>query len=111
MCLLAVCVAGLLLAPSARAEAPNDKEIKEMVAKGYDYLKKSQGEDGSFSPQRAGPGITALVAAALLKNGYAPTDPVVAKALGFIEKNVQKDGGIYNKFLANYTTAVAVMAL
>ncbi|MBO0700116.1 MAG: terpene cyclase/mutase family protein, partial [Zavarzinella sp.] len=31
-----------------------------------------------------------------------------AKALGFLEKNVQKDGGVYNRFLANYTTAIAI---
>ena len=81
-----------------------------MLDKGYAFLKKHQGEDGSFSPQVAGPGVTALVVAALLRNGYAADDPVVAKGLAYLEKNVQKDGGIYDKGLANYTTSVALMA-
>ena len=34
----------------------------------------------------------------------------MAKAIGYLEKNVQKDGGIYNKGLANYTTSLAIMA-
>src|SRR5208337_505201 len=36
--------------------------------------------------------------------------PLVARAMGYLENHVQKDGGIYNKGLANYTTSVAVMA-
>ena len=32
------------------------------------------------------------------------------RCLTYLEKNVQKDGGIYNKRLANYTTCVALMA-
>jgi squalene-hopene/tetraprenyl-beta-curcumene cyclase len=36
---------------------------------------------------------------------------MVAKALKFIEKSVKKDGGIYDKGLANYTTSVSLMAL
>ncbi|MGE3807191.1 MAG: prenyltransferase/squalene oxidase repeat-containing protein [Gemmataceae bacterium] len=110
MALPMVCVAALL-ASGLRAAPPTEKEVKVLVTKGYDFLKKSQNEDGSFSPQRAGPGITALVVTALLKNGYDASDPVVAKALASLQKNVQKDGGIYNRFLANYTTAISVMAL
>ena len=34
---------------------------------------------------------------------------MIAKALGFLEKQVQKDGGVYNRFLANYTTAIAIL--
>src|SRR5262249_35807547 len=30
--------------------------------------------------------------------------------LAYMETRVQKDGGIYDKFLANYTTSVALMA-
>ena len=66
--------------------------------------------DGSFSPQRAGPGISAVVAAGLLRNGFNVDDPVVARTLAYLEKKVQADGGIYDKFLANYTTSVALMA-
>lgn len=90
--------------------APDAKEVQEVLKKAVDFLKKQQKEDGSFSPQRAGPGITALVVAGLLRNGVSADEPVVAKALGYLEKNVQKDGGVYDKGLANYTTSVAMMA-
>jgi squalene-hopene/tetraprenyl-beta-curcumene cyclase len=87
------------------------REVNDLVDKAYAYLKKHQGGDGSFSPRIAGPGVSALVAAALLRNGYGPDDPVVAGALRYLEKSVRNDGGIYDKGLANYTTSVAIMAL
>src|SRR6266851_2253760 len=67
--------AGLLLslqplAARAAESAPDSKEVKELVDKAVAYLKKRQGEDGSFAPKIAGPGVSALVAASLLRNGY-----------------------------------------
>ena len=99
-----------VLTPPARAVGPDAKDVQAVLDKGYAFLKKQQGEDGSWSPKIAGPGVTALVVAALLRNGYAADDPVVAKGLDYLEKNVQQDGGVYNKQLANYTTSVALMA-
>src|SRR5438309_10342374 len=46
----------------------------------------------------------------MLHHGYGTDDPMVAKAMAYLEKNVKKDGGIYDKALANYTTSVALMA-
>ena len=107
---LAAVLALAALTPPADAVGPDAKDVQAVLDKGYAFLKKQQGEDGSWSPRIAGPGVTALVVAALLRNGYAADDPVVAKGLDYLEKNVQKDGGIYNKQLANYTTSVALMA-
>jgi squalene-hopene/tetraprenyl-beta-curcumene cyclase len=89
---------------------PSAKEVRAVLAKAVDFLKTTQKEDGSFSPKIAGPGISALVAAGLLQHGHSPKEPLLAKTLGYLEKQVQKDGGIYSKFLANYTTSVAIMA-
>ncbi len=97
----------LLAADGSSADAA---EVRPVVAKAVAFLRSQQKEDGSFSPELAGPGVTAVVAAGLLRNGVGLEDPVVAKALAYLEKNVQKDGGVYNKFLANYTTSVALMA-
>jgi squalene-hopene/tetraprenyl-beta-curcumene cyclase len=108
--LAAAALTALVAAPAARAVGPDAKDVQQVVDKGYAFLKSKQGEDGSFSPKLAGPGVTALVVAALLRNGYGPEDPVVAKALRYLEKNVKDDGGVYDKGLANYTTSVAVMA-
>jgi squalene-hopene/tetraprenyl-beta-curcumene cyclase len=95
----------------AGAVGPDPRDVQAMRDKAVAFLKKHQARDGSFSARFAGPGITALVVAALLRNGYGPSDPTVARALTYLEKSVKKDGGIYGKGLANYTTCVALMAL
>jgi squalene-hopene/tetraprenyl-beta-curcumene cyclase len=99
--------------PARAADAdvgPDPKEVKAVVDKAVAYLRKSQQEDGSFSARRLGPGISALVAAGLLRNGVSPDDPTAAKTLNYLETKVQKNGGVYDKVLANYTTSVALMA-
>jgi squalene-hopene/tetraprenyl-beta-curcumene cyclase len=106
---------GLLMAvvaiPARAADVgPDPKDVKAMADKAYAFLSKSQGEDGSFSPRLGGPGVTALVVAGMLRNGVSADDPVVKKAMAYLEKSIQKDGGIYDKRLANYTTSVAVLA-
>lgn len=104
-------LAGFVAARASAADAgPDPKDVQAMVQKGAAFLKKTQNPDGSFSPKRAGPGISALVATALLRNGYSTDEPTVAKTLRYLETNVQKDGGVYNRFLANYTTCVALLA-
>jgi squalene-hopene/tetraprenyl-beta-curcumene cyclase len=89
---------------------PDPAEVRPVIDQAYEFLKARQKPDGSFEPLRAGgPGPSALIAAALIRLGKPIDDPVVAKALGFLEKQVQKDGGVYNRFLANYTTAIAIL--
>ncbi len=89
---------------------PDPKEVQEVLSKAINYLKSQQTAEGGFAPKIAGPGVSALVAAGLVRNGVRPKEPLVVRTLAFLEKNVQPDGGIYDKFLANYTTSVAVMA-
>jgi prenyltransferase beta subunit len=101
------------LTPLARAaddSGADPQQFKEVLEKAADYLKSHQEADGSFSPKVAGPGVTAVVAAGMLRCGFRRDDPVVTRCLAYLEKNIQKDGGIYNKRLANYTTSVALMA-
>jgi len=85
---------------------------EEVVAKAINYLRSRQAEDGAFAKD-TGPAVTALVAAALLRQGRTVNDPMVAKALAYVEKFVQDDGGIYQvgSYHRNYETCVAVMAL
>lgn len=104
---LAIALAASL---SATAQiAPASKDVQAVADKAYAFLKSRQKDDGSFEPSRGGPGTTALIAAALIKLGKSPDDPVVAKALASLEKSVQKDGGVYNRFLQNYTTCIAIL--
>lgn len=98
------------LRPSLSA-APDAKALDAVLDKGYDFLKSKQKADGSIAPPQVGePGIAALTVAALVRAGKPTTDPVVAKALNYIEGSVKADGGVYNRGLANYTTSLAVMA-
>ncbi len=112
VCSAALAAAVLAAALQARADAagPDAREVRALVEKARDYLQKHQGADGSFSPRIAGPGVTAVVVAGLLRNGCSPDDPVVAKGLAYMAKSVKRDGGIYDRGLANYTTSVAMMA-
>ena len=93
----------------ARA-APPAADLKAVLDKAITFLGTKQNEDGSFAPKLGGPGITALTVSALLRNGVAADTPVVAKGLAYLEKNIQKDGGVYGKGLANYTTCLAIVA-
>jgi squalene-hopene/tetraprenyl-beta-curcumene cyclase len=90
--------------------SPTATEIQAVLNKAVAYLRTRQNDDGSFSPRLGGPGISALVAAGLIRNGVSPSDPLVARTLGYLEKKVHKDGGIYDQGLANYTTSVALLA-
>lgn len=90
--------------------APDAKDVQASLDKAIAYLKKSQDANGSWSAQRTGPGVTALIAAGMLRAGVPADDPALAKALDYLEKSVKKDGGIYDKGLANYVTSCGVMA-
>lgn len=79
---------------------------------GVAFLRQSQGADGSFSSQ-AGPGVTGLVAAALLSIGVPKNDAMVDKAIVYLLKTKRADGGLYAEGSrhANYETCLAIMAL
>jgi squalene-hopene/tetraprenyl-beta-curcumene cyclase len=100
----------LFVTPAAPiAAAPKPGDVGASIDKAIAYLATKQNPDGSFAPKLGGPGVTALIAAGLIRNGRGD-DPVVKKALAYLEKSVQDDGGIYNKALANYSTCVALIA-
>jgi squalene-hopene/tetraprenyl-beta-curcumene cyclase len=94
------------------AQPPVDaKAYRQTVDRAVEYLKtKAQAPDGSFASQ-VGPGVTALVTTALLRQGLGPDDPAVAKSLKYLEGFVQKDGGVYRpgNNLENYETCLAIM--
>jgi squalene-hopene/tetraprenyl-beta-curcumene cyclase len=110
--LVAVLVLGIsITALPTWAAGPDPKDVDALRDKAIDFLRKQQKEDGSYSDPRMAAGVTALTVAALLRSGLTPEDESVAKSLKYLEKLVKKDGGIYGKGLANYTTSVAIMAL
>jgi len=95
-----------------KAAAAEQAQASKLVDRGIAYLSGAQADDGSFSKE-AGPGITALVATAFLENGRTPQDPVVARALKYVESHVQPDGGIYadDSKYRNYETSLAIRCL
>lgn len=103
--------------PSLAAEEPSQPAVAgqhaRAVTQGIEYLRnRGQADDGSFSGQ-TGSAVTALCVSAILQNRpQAIADPVVVKAMAFLEQNVRADGGIYavGSKHRNYETCVAVQA-
>jgi len=83
---------------------------EKLVERGVTFLRTMQNEDGSFSPD-LGPGITSLVTTSLLRSGVPEGDPVIGKALQYIEKFTREDGGIYQdeSLYKNYETSLAML--
>lgn len=96
--------------------APDQAQWEGTVDRAISYLRKSQAQDGSWSAQ-VSPGITGIIVTGLLRTGrIQPDDPMVSRALGYIEGLVNPQAGhIAGKSprvqLQNYVTSVNVMAL
>jgi squalene-hopene/tetraprenyl-beta-curcumene cyclase len=108
--LIIVISADSLLAKDTSASKVDRAKVRQAIDKAADFLKHAQANDGSFSGS-SGPGVTAIVGAALMRCGRSPQDPVVAKALKYLESNVHEDGGIYQKGSnhKNYETCLAIV--
>ncbi len=99
-----------LAAANAADDAAN-KQYQQMVDKAVAFLAtKGQAEDGSYSAA-AGPAVTALITTSILRQGRSPDDPVVAKALKYVEEFIREDGGIYTESThnKNYETCIALV--
>jgi squalene-hopene/tetraprenyl-beta-curcumene cyclase len=103
----------VVLASSTRAADDWDAVTDKAIA----FLKTSQNADGSWGKPPQNRGVTGVIVTGLLQTGKAtPDDPVVAKALTFIESLIEpKAGHIAGKDAAmglqNYVTSINVMAL
>jgi squalene-hopene/tetraprenyl-beta-curcumene cyclase len=86
------------------------EKLSQTIQRGVDFLRQAQADDGSYSAA-SGPGITAIAATALLRSGLTPRDPVVAKALAYVEKHRHDDGGIYanGSRYKNYETSLSIV--
>jgi len=89
--------------------ADTRQKLMQSLGRAADYLKKEQAEDGLWSKH---PGVTGMAATALLRQtGTTPKAqmPVVGKSLDALAKLAKPDGGIYEKMIPHYITAVSVM--
>lgn len=96
--------------------SPELLQWEQTVDKTIAYLRSTQGQDGSWGAQQS-PGITGIVVTGLLQTGrISPSDPMVEKALKYIESLINtKEGHIAGKDpraqLKNYVTCINVLAL
>jgi squalene-hopene/tetraprenyl-beta-curcumene cyclase len=105
-----IAVVGFVDRGDAQESADSAAAREQAVTRGIEWLRtKGQADDGSFTSQ-AGPGITALVTTAVLRSGRTAQDPLVAKALKYLEGFVQPNGGIYQKGsrISTYETCLAM---
>ncbi len=103
--------ASALVARAIGSPKPPDVSSETLIEKAVGFLRPRQEADGSWSPNRKEPGITALVITALLRSKrVTPNEPVVAKGLAYLEGFLDPSGGLANAAHANYSTAIALMA-
>ncbi len=97
--------------PQAVEVQPADPTPEALIDRGIAFLRETQAEDGSWTPD-FGPAITALAITPMLDHpDIDHTDPAVAKAIEYILSFVQEDGSIHSGLLQNYNTSICVSAL
>ncbi|WP_425395523.1 prenyltransferase/squalene oxidase repeat-containing protein [Aeoliella sp.] len=117
MCVRFLAPLALLLAVSTLSFAQETATkpaptAQHLAARGVEYLRAAQADDGSFS-SHAGPGITAIATAGLLRSGLTTSDPAVSKGLEYLLGFTQDDGGVYGEGsrYKNYETSLAILCL
>jgi squalene-hopene/tetraprenyl-beta-curcumene cyclase len=111
--LLCVC---LCLSTGTRAQstglsAETQTKLTESLKKAEAFLRSKQNPEGMFD---ANPGVSALAATAILRQpgtNKATQLQIVGKTLDGLAKLAKPDGGIYDKSIPHYITAVSTMAL
>lgn len=110
---IAVLLAALfaISGPAAAIDDAHYAKAEKTIEKGIAYLRSTQNEDGSWSPE-VGPAITALAVTAMLDQPTIDADdPYVKKGIDYILSRQKVSGGIYDEFLDNYNTAICISAL
>ena len=99
---------------STHSDISLKKEVDRTVTNGFDYLKKHQNTDGSWSNPDF-PALTGLVLYAFFTSPdydkAAPRPDFIQKGLDFIVTNAKANGAIYKDKLPNYNTAISILAL
>jgi squalene-hopene/tetraprenyl-beta-curcumene cyclase len=106
-------IAASLAVPAFAAGEDVAAAGQKTVDKALAFLKGIQQADGSFQrSDREPPAVTALVLKALARNpNFGAKSDVTQKAVAYLAKAQQENGGIYKDMLANYNTAISVSAL
>lgn len=112
--ILGVCSTGAA-APQVPLDLATRTAAHDSVIAALKYLEASQHATGGWEAfGQPHLGVTALVAKCFVQDKqYGPKHPTTKRALAFVLKHVQPDGGIYvpDEGLRNYYTSVSLMAL
>ena len=94
------------------AGATQSPDIAAMQKQAIQFLKVTQGADGSWTKNDV-VGVTGLVTTSLLQSGLTADDPAVSAGLANLMSHVKTDGGIYAKgsLHRNYETCITVYPL
>ena len=93
----------------ANLSAATRQKLTASLSKAAAFLHQQQKPDGKFDNH---PGITAMAAAALLRQPDASKElATVGKTLDYLKSLAKPDGGIYEKMIPHYITAVSIQAL
>ena len=99
-----------VLAGDDAATSSTSDSARRLTERGIAFLRPRQDAKGGWSTQRE-PGITALVITALLRSGQVtPGEPVVTKALTYLDDFISPKGGLSEAPHANYSTSIALLA-
>ena len=95
--------------PQTALSSGTRAKLVDSLNKAAAFLHKQQRPDGKFDNH---PGITAMAAAALLRQPGARQKELatVGATLDYLKSLAKPDGGIYEKMIPHYITAVAVQA-
>ncbi|MEM8757354.1 MAG: prenyltransferase/squalene oxidase repeat-containing protein [Planctomycetota bacterium] len=109
-------VAGAAAIGTHAQDAPTfDERAEAFTGAAIEYLREQQDASGGWAVNPDGPNFPAItglvVTGMLLDPAIDTTDADVADAIGFILSYRQPDGGIYDRLLASYNTAICVSAL
>ncbi len=103
---------------SSEPTSPPDPDVKALVASAVDFLRARQDPatgGWSVNPHPGAPqfpAITALVLRGMIENRtVAQDDPAVRRGVRYLLSFRQPDGGIYDRVLPAYNTAIAVSLL
>ena len=101
----------VMVSPAAALDDAHWRQANTAIDRGIEFLRSTQDDDGSWSPQ-PGPAITAMAVTVMLdRPDISSDDPAVVKGIDYILSQVQPDGGIHGGILHNYNTAICLSAL
>ena len=107
--LLLVAAGSMARAEETAGLAP--EKLKAAREKAVAFLRTAQSDSGGWSV--AGPGVSGLVTLSLIDSGVPLDDPMLVKALDYLAKFSQPDGGLYDpkSRIGNYETCILFMTL